>query len=327
VVDGARQATERHHTATHLLHAALRAVLGDGVRQAGSLVAPDRLRFDFSHSAALSTAELAEVERLVSRWISADFAVKWQEMPIAQAKAAGATALFGEKYGDTVRVVSVEGDVTLNGHTVSSKELCGGAHVTRTGEIGAFVLLSDENVAAGVRRIEALAGEAATAWLRERLNSDARLAASLNTSLDGLEMRVAQLQAQLKAAEKETVQVRRQLTEAQMSGGGSGGAAPLRELGGFRVAALKLTGIAGNELRGAADKLLDTSGADLVVIASDAGLVVKATKEAVAKGAHAGQLVGKLAAAAGGRGGGRPDMAQAGIQNPDAALEALDTAF
>ncbi|MDB5045062.1 MAG: alanyl-tRNA synthetase [Deinococcus sp.] len=327
VVDGARQATERHHTATHLLHAALRAVLGDGVRQAGSLVAPDRLRFDFSHSAALSTAELAEVERLVSRWISADFAVKWQEMPIAQAKAAGATALFGEKYGDTVRVVSVEGDVTLNGHTVSSKELCGGAHVTRTGEIGAFVLLSDENVAAGVRRIEALAGEAATAWLRERLNSDARLAASLNTSLDGLEMRVAQLQAQLKAAEKETVQVRRQLTDAQMSGGSSGGAAPLRELGGFRVAALKLTGIAGNELRGAADKLLDTSGADLVVIASDAGLVVKATKDAVAKGAHAGQLVGKLAAAAGGKGGGRPDMAQAGIQNPDAALEALDTAF
>ncbi|UQN07590.1 alanine--tRNA ligase [Deinococcus sp. QL22] len=327
VVDGARQATERHHTATHLLHAALRAVLGDGVRQAGSLVAPDRLRFDFSHSAALSTAEMAEVERLVSRWISADFAVKWQEMPIAEAKAAGATALFGEKYGDTVRVVSVEGDVTLNGHTVSSKELCGGAHVTRTGEIGAFVLLSDENVAAGVRRIEALAGEAATAWLRDRLNSDARLAASLNTSLDGLEVRVAQLQAQLKAAEKETVQVRRQLTEAQMSGGSSGGTAPLRELGGFRVAALKLTGIAGNELRGAADKLLDTSGADLVVIASDAGLVVKATKEAVAKGAHAGQLVGKLAAAAGGKGGGRPDMAQAGIQNPDAALEALDTAF
>ncbi|WP_019009797.1 alanine--tRNA ligase [Deinococcus aquatilis] len=327
VVDGARQATERHHTATHLLHAALRAVLGDGVRQAGSLVAPDRLRFDFAHGAALSTAELAEVERLVSRWISADFAVQWQEMPIAQAKAAGATALFGEKYGETVRVVSVEGSVTLGGHTVSSKELCGGAHVTRTGEIGAFVLLSDENVAAGVRRIEALAGEAATAWLRERLNSDARLAASLNTSLEGLEVRVAQLQAQLKAAEKETVQVRRQLTEAQMSGGNGGGAAPLRELGGFRVAALKLTGIAGNELRGAADKLLDTSGADLVVIASDAGLVIKATKEAVARGAHAGQLVGKLAAAAGGKGGGRPDMAQAGIQNPDAALEALDTAF
>ncbi|MEF2278896.1 alanine--tRNA ligase [Deinococcus sp. YIM 134068] len=320
VVAPDRQATERHHTATHLLHAALRAVLGSGVRQAGSLVAPDRLRFDFSHGAALSADEVASVERLVNRWVIANFPVTWREMPLEEARAAGATALFGEKYGDTVRVVSVEGGVPFGEQTVTSKELCGGAHVTRTGDIGAFVIVSDENVAAGVRRIEALAGEAATAWVRERLTTAGRVAGLLNTGLDGLEGRVSGLQAQLKAA-----QARRQLAEAQMGGGGA--AQQVRELGGFRVAALRLSGIEGNELRGAADKLLDGSGADLAVIASDRGLVVKATKDAVGRGAHAGQLVGRLAAAAGGKGGGRPDMAQAGIQNPEAALSALETAF
>ncbi|GAA5434991.1 alanine--tRNA ligase [Deinococcus aquaticus] len=326
VVSGERQAIQRHHTATHLLQSALRAVLGSGVQQKGSLVAADRLRFDFSHGAALSADEIAAVETLVSRWVSANFAVTWQEMPIADAKAAGATALFGEKYGETVRVVRVGGSVEYAGQTVSSMELCGGAHVTRTGDIGAFVILGDENVAAGVRRVEALAGEQATAWVRDRLNATARAAALLNTSPDGLEARVTGLQTQLKAAEKETVTVRRQLAEAQM-GGGAGGAAQTRELGGFKVAALKLAGIEGNELRGAADKLLDQSGADMVVLAGDKGLVVKATKEAVTRGAHAGQLIGKLAAAGGGKGGGRPDMAQAGITDAEAALAALDTAF
>lgn len=325
VVAPDRQATERHHTATHLLHAALRAVLGSGVRQAGSLVAPDRLRFDFSHGAALSADEVAAVERLVNRWVSANFPVTWREMPLEEARAAGATALFGEKYGDTVRVVSVEGGVPFGDVTVTSKELCGGAHVTRTGDIGAFVIVSDENVAAGVRRIEALAGEAATAWVRERLTTAGRVAGLLNTGLDGLEGRVSGLQTQLKAAQQEAAQARRQLAEAQMGGGGT--AQQVRELGGFKVAALRLSGIEGNELRGAADRLLDGSGADLAVIASDRGLVVKATKDAVGRGAHAGQLVGRLAAAAGGKGGGRPDMAQAGIQNPEAALGALETAF
>jgi len=326
VVSGERRATERHHTATHLLHAALRAVLGDGVAQKGSLVAPDRLRFDFSHGSALTTPEIAAVETLVSRWVSANFPVTWQEMPIADAKAAGATALFGEKYGETVRVVRVGGSVEYAGQPVSSMELCGGAHVRRTGDIGAFVILGDENVAAGVRRIEALAGDAATAWVRERLNAAAKVATLLNTGVDGLEARVSGLQSQLKAAEKDVAAVKRQLAEAQM-GGGNGDAAQTRELGGFKVAALKLAGLEGNELRGAADKLLDQSGADMVVVAGEKGLVVKATKDAVARGAHAGQLIGKLAAAGGGKGGGRPDMAQAGVTDADAALGALDTAF
>lgn len=325
LVSPERAAIQRHHTATHLLHAALRAVLGGGVQQKGSLVAADRLRFDFSHGAAMTTDEIAQVEGLVSRWVSANFPVTWQEMPIAEAKAAGATALFGEKYGDTVRVVKVEGNVDLNGQQVGSMELCGGTHVSRTGDIGAFVILFDENVAAGVRRIEALAGDAATAWVRERLNAQAKAAALLNTNPEGLEGRIAGLQAQLKTSEKEVANVKRQLAEAQMGGGGS--SAQTRELGGFKIASLKLSGIEGNELRSAADKLLDQSGADIVVIAADKGLVVKATKNAVEKGAHAGQLVSKLAQAGGGKGGGRPDMAQAGINDPAGALGALETAF
>ncbi|MFD2610345.1 alanine--tRNA ligase [Deinococcus taklimakanensis] len=325
VVAPSRAAIQRHHTATHLLHAALRAVLGEGVQQKGSLVAADRLRFDFSHGSALTAEEIAKVEQLVSRWVSANFPVSWKEMPIAEAKAAGATALFGEKYGETVRVVKVEGDVDYGGVAVSSMELCGGAHVTRTGDIGAFVILADENVAAGVRRVEALAGDAATAWVRERLNATAKAAALLNTNPEGLEARVGGLQAQLKAAEKETASVRKQLAEAQMGGGGS--AATTRDLGGFKVASLKLSSIEGNELRAAADKLLDTSGADIVVIAAEKGLVVKATKAAVERGAHAGQLVGKLAAAGGGKGGGRPDMAQAGITDAEGALGALEASL
>jgi len=285
-VSGERQAIQRHHTATHLLQSALRAVLGGGVQQKGSLVAADRLRFDFSHGAPLSAEEIAAVEALVGRWVSANFPVTWQEMPIADAKAAGATALFGEKYGETVRVVRVGGSVEYAGQTVSSMELCGGAHVTRTGDIGAFVILSDENVAAGVRRVEALAGEQATAWVRERLNAAAKTAALLNTSPDNLEGRVTGLQAQLKAAEKDLAGLRRQVTQLQM-GAGSGGSAgaPLREIGGYRVAAVQLSGVESGELRGAADTLLESSGADLVVIATDKGLVVKATKDAVARGA------------------------------------------
>ncbi|AFZ66603.1 alanine--tRNA ligase [Deinococcus peraridilitoris] len=324
VVAPDRQATERHHTATHLLHAALRAVLGSGVRQAGSLVAPDRLRFDFSHGAALTAEELREVERLVNRWIQADFPVTYASMAIDQARAAGAMALFGEKYGDVVRVVSVEGGVPFADTLVTSKELCGGAHVTRTGEIGSFVLVSDENVAAGVRRIEALAGEAASDYVREQLRTLSSLAAGLNTSPQQLPERLNGLQGQLKELQSQVTTLKRQLAQAQMEGGS---AQEVRELGGFKVSSLRLSGVEGNELRVAADSLLDQSKADLVVVASDKGLVVKATKSAVERGAHAGQLIGKLAQAGGGKGGGRPDMAQAGIQDAQAALRALDSAF
>jgi alanyl-tRNA synthetase len=223
--------------------------------------------------------------------------------------------------------VSVETSVRVGNETVTSMELCGGAHVARTGEIGSFVILSDENVAAGVRRIEALAGEAAVHWIRAQLGGAQRAAGLLNTSPEALVERVQSVQASLKAAEKETANLRRQITQLQMGGGGAGGAAPLREIGGFRVAAVTLSGVESGELKGAADSLLESSGADLVVIATEKGLVVKASKDAVTRGAHAGQLVGKLAAAGGGKGGGRPDMAQAGISDPAAAMAALEGAL
>jgi alanyl-tRNA synthetase len=174
LVGSERLATERHHSATHLLQAALRAVLGAGVAQKGSLVAPERLRFDFSHPTGLSRDEVKQTERLVNRWIADDVAITFATMPLDQARKTGAMALFGEKYGETVRVVSVDGEVSSLGilaptQHIVSKELCGGTHVGRTGEIGQFVIVSEEGTAAGVRRIEALCGEVATRWTRGRL--------------------------------------------------------------------------------------------------------------------------------------------------------------
>lgn len=324
-VNESRRDTERHHTATHLLHAALQAVLGDGVKQAGSLVTPERLRFDFRHGAPLSAAELQEIEQIVNRWIRQNSAVTWQEMPIDEARALGATALFGEKYGDVVRVVRVQEPTHgAGGQEIRSMELCGGAHVRATGQIGGFVILGDENVSAGVRRIEALAGSAAVEWTRAQLNELSGAAALLGTSTADLSERTRALQASLKAQEKEIKALKTKLAEAQLQGGAGD---EVRELGGWKVAQAHLSGLEGDALRTAADRLLDRSKADMVVVVSDNALVVKASKDAAAKGAHAGKLASALATAGGGRGGGRPDMAQAGIGNPEAALAALESAL
>jgi alanyl-tRNA synthetase len=322
LVSSQRQATERHHTATHLLHAALRSVLGTGVAQRGSLVTPERLRFDFSHNEPMTRAEIAEVELLVGRWIESDFAVSYQSLPIDQARAAGAMALFGEKYGDVVRMVSVEGGVQSETGLVSSKELCGGCHVTRVGEIGGFVIVAEEGTAAGVRRLEAVCGEAATQYVRQTLERVQQISSSLGSKPSELPERVAGLQGQIKDLNKEIETLKRKLTEAQMGGGGEGNS--LREWNGFQLAIAQLEGVEAGALRGAADTLLEKSGADLVIVTSSGAVVVKASKEAVAKGAHAGNLIGKLAAAGGGKGGGRPDMAQAGVQDIGAALAALE---
>ncbi len=328
-VGGARKATERHHTATHLLQAALRATLGSGVQQKGSLVAPDRLRFDFSHNEAMTPPEIRRVEQLVNRWIEADFTVTYKLMPIDEARKTGAMALFGEKYGDVVRVVSVDGNVNSVGileppTEVSSKELCGGTHVGRTGEIGAFVIVSEEGTAAGVRRLEALCGEPAMAFVRDNLERVRHVSRVLNATPETLEDRVNKLQDEIKARDKEIVGLKQKLVQAQTAGGAS---ADVLDLGGFKIARLELAGVSGNELRGAADDLLEKSKADIVVVGSDGGLTVKATKDAVTRGAHAGNLIGKLAAAGGGKGGGRPDMAQAGVKDVKAALDALESAF
>ncbi len=326
---GVRAATERHHTATHLLQAALRATLGTHVQQKGSLVSPDRLRFDFTHNEAVKPDELRYIEALVNRWVQADFPVTYKVMPLEEARKTGAMALFGEKYGDTVRVVSVDGSISSVGILesaveVSSKELCGGTHVSSTGRIGSFVIVSEEGVAAGVRRLEALCGEEAVRFVRDSLDNTQAAARALNTTPDSLPERLERLQDEFKQKDKEIAALKQKLVQAQTSGGSK---SDVMELGGFRVARLMLEGVSGNELRGAADDLMDKSGADIVIVGSDGGLAVKASKDAVTRGAHAGQLIGKLAAAGGGKGGGRPDMAQAGVKDVTASLEALEGAF
>ncbi len=329
VESGIRDASERHHTATHLLQAALRATLGSHVQQKGSLVSPERLRFDFTHNEAVTSDEIRQVEQLVNRWIQSDFAVTWQNMPLEEARKTGAMALFGEKYGAEVRVVSVDGAISsvgiLEQHVdISSKELCGGTHVKRTGNIGAFVIVSEEGIAAGIRRLEALCGEAATTYIRDTLERVRVLSRTLNATPETLVERLEKLQDEMKALNRTVADLKQKLVHAQTSAGSS---AENLELGGFKIARLALTGVVGNELRTAVDDLLEKSKADIVVVGSEGGLAIKATKEAVARGAHAGQLIGKLAAAGGGKGGGRPDMAQAGVKDVKAALEALEAAF
>lgn len=316
-VDPARRETQKHHSVTHLLHAALRAVLGDHVAQAGSLVVPDRLRFDFSHPHAVTPDELREVELLVNRWIQADLPVDWRVVPIATARAAGAMMLFGEKYGDEVRMVSM-GDV--------SRELCGGTHVGRTGEIGAFFVVAEEAVSAGVRRVEARAGLAAIEHLQELRLTQARLAARLGGRPAQLEERLERLQADHKESLKEAARLRDRLAAAQTGGGAA--ANPVREAGGYRYVTALLDGLDGAALRNAADALLTRSGADVVVVASaqegaGGALVAKVSAAAQARGANAGRLVRAAAASAGGSGGGRADMAQAGVKDAARLGEAL----
>ena len=314
-VDPARRETEKHHSATHLLHAALRSVLGTHVTQAGSLVAPDRLRFDFSHPAALTPEEVVRVETLVNRWVQADLAVDWRVVPLEEARQAGAMMLFGEKYGDAVRMVSMGAGEAV------SVELCGGTHVARTGQIGPFVVVAEEAVSAGVRRLEARVGDAAVAYLQELRDTQRRLVGQLGGTAATLEERVAKLQADLKQAQRQVATLRDKLAAAQTAG--AGGAAQLQEAGGFRYATAALEGLDAAALRNAADTLLERSGADVVVVGSGTLLVAKASEGARQRGAHAGNLVRAAAQAAGGKGGGRPDMAQAGVKDAAALQVAL----
>jgi len=311
VVDPARRETEKHHSATHLLHAALRSVLGTHVAQAGSLVAPERLRFDFSHPQALKPTELKQLETLVNRWIQADLAVNWREVPLSEARQAGAMMLFGEKYGERVRVVAMG----------ESLELCGGTHVRRTGEIGALYIVSEEAVSAGVRRLEAVAGGAAIRYVQELRDSTNQLARQLGTTPAALPERIDKLLSELKVAQKEAFQLRDKLAAAQASRAGE-----LKEAAGFRYSTALLEGLDAPALRNVADSLMQKLQADIVVLASGTTLVAKVAAAAQARGAHAGNLIREVAKRAGGSGGGRPDMAQAGVKESSrlaAALAAL----
>ena len=325
-----RSAIRANHSATHLLHEALRRALGDHVAQKGSLNAPDRLRFDFSHSTALSGTELAQVEAEVNQFIRQNSSVETRIMTPDDARAIGAQALFGEKYGDEVRVVSMgvlEGSAKGADGKTYSLELCGGTHVARTGDIGAFVLLGDSASSAGVRRIEALTGQAALEHLRVQDARLAEIATALKTPVFEVVDRVKALAEERRALQNEVAQLRREVA----MGGGAKGGPEAKDVGGVKFLAQVLSGVSGKDLPALIDEMKARIGSGAVLLIADTG-----AKPAVAAGVTADltdrlsavALVKAAAEAMGGKGGGgRPDMAQAGgadIAQADAAIKAAE---
>lgn len=323
---GRRELIRRNHTATHLLDAALKNVLGDHVNQAGSLVAPDRMRFDFTHFEALTKDELDRIEGMVNAEIFAAKPVVTQIMSIEDAKAAGAVALFGEKYGDVVRVVSAGAE-----DTPFSRELCGGTHARNTADLGLFKIISESSVGSNSRRIEAVTSMGAIEYVDERLAQLDEVAAALKVRPSAVADRVEQLQQDLRTANHKL--------EAALTGAGSNQVAEALksavQLNGYSCVIAKLEGLSGKELRSAWDGIRDASDGQPVacVIASatadgKVSLLAGATDSAVAAGFSAGDIVKEIAELVGGRGGGKPAMAQAGGSNAagiDAALEAART--
>jgi alanyl-tRNA synthetase len=312
-----RRAVERHHTATHLLHAALRQVLGPGVRQAGSLVAPDRLRFDFTHPRPLTDDERREVEARVNAWARAADAVGIEERGHEEALAAGAMALFGEKYGERVRTVAVPG---------VSLELCGGCHVRNSGEIGLFLVTGERGVASGVRRIEAVAGEAAFRRVREREELLAAVAGEVGAPPERSPAEAAALKERLERAEAELARLRLELVSGAAGAAGGAAGAETVDVDGFRVLAREVPPAPANELRSMADALRGKLGSGVVVLGTrgDGKVTLLAAVTADLAGrVSAGELVRRLAPLVGGGGGGRPDFAQAGGKLPERLPEAL----
>jgi alanyl-tRNA synthetase len=303
-----RDATRRNHTATHLLHAALRQVLGTHVKQAGSLVAPDRLRFDFVHFQPVSGEEIDRIERIVNEQIIRNAAVETEVRSTQEAIESGAMALFGEKYGDQVRVVSVPG---------FSLELCGGTHVHATGDIGSFFIVGEGGVAAGVRRIEALTGLGAVAWAQERRRALGRVVDMLHVGEDQALDAIERMQVDVKRLSREATQLK-----TKMAMGGSANAADEEtvHVSGVVLARRKVADLDKDALRGIADSLKTKIKSGVVVLASQsngkAQVVVAVTPDLVAR-VKAGQIVKELAPLVGGGGGGRPDFAEAGGKNPE----------
>ncbi|MEO7496821.1 MAG: alanine--tRNA ligase, partial [Massilia sp.] len=317
VVDAAvdeskRGRTIRNHSATHLMHKALREVLGGHVAQKGSLVDPDKTRFDFSHNAPLTADEITKVEAIVNREILQNHATKAQHMSFDDAVKHGAMALFGEKYGDEVRVLDIG----------SSKELCGGVHVERTGDIGLFKIISEGGVAAGIRRLEAVTGEGALALVQSLNRRIQEAAGALKTHPDELGARIAQMQDQVKSLEKELAALKSKLAAGQ----GDELVAQAVDVGGIKVVAATLDGADVARLRETMDKLKDKLKTAAIVLASvsdgKVSLIAGVTADATGK-VKAGELVNFVAQQVGGKGGGRPDMAQAGGTDPSGLPQAL----
>ncbi len=306
-----RAATMRNHTATHLLHAALRQTLGTHVRQEGSVVEPGRLRFDFRHYTAMTESELSEVERLVNQQILANTEVVTDVMDLDRALATGAMALFGEKYGENVRVVSVPG---------FSRELCGGTHVNRTGDIGLLKIVYEGSISAGVRRIEALTGEAALERFQSASAQLAQAGKLLHTSESSVLEHMEKLLEQQKALERQLDGLKTQLARRQIEN------LEGRRINGATVIAEKVEGLDSKQLRTVADTLRNKWGSAVIVIASvndsNVSIISAVSKDLTAK-VQAGKLVGEVAKAVGGKGGGRPDMAEGAGKNPDALPAAL----
>jgi alanyl-tRNA synthetase len=316
-----RNATRRNHTATHLLHAALREVLGTHVKQAGSLVSPDRLRFDFVHFQALTREEIDRIERIVNEQITRNTPVTTEVRSTQEAISAGAMALFGEKYGDQVRVVSVPG---------FSLELCGGTHVTATGDIGFFVVVGESGVAAGTRRIEALTGAGAVAWAQHQRST-------MSAVLDALHVTDAQAVEAIEKLQSESKRLAREVTQlkTKIAVGGTGGGPTAdggddtTDVAGVKLARRKVSDMDKEALRGLADSLKAKIKSGVVVIASASDgkvqIVVSVTPDLTAR-VKAGQIVKEIAPIVGGGGGGRPDFAEAGGKQPEKIDDMLKAA-
>lgn len=310
-------ASARNHTATHLLQAALKRVVGDQVNQAGSSVTPERLRFDFTNFEPVTAQQLADVEALVNEEILQGIDVEISQMSLEEAKAAGAMALFSEKYGDVVRVVKVPS---------FSMELCAGSHVKNVGQIGMFKIVSESGIASGVRRIEAITGKAALDFVQEKMSLLAKAASALKTSEEEVPSAVSRLQSSAKEMENKLAEVAslQEKADAQQLVAG------VQEIQGIRVIAGKANVHGMDALRELADMVISKIESGVVVLGcvSDGkvNLVVKASKDVVKKGIHSGKIIKEAAAVVGGGGGGRPDMAQAGGKNAEDLPKAFDKA-
>ncbi len=307
--------TSLNHSATHLLHAALRCVLGDHVTQKGSLVNPERLRFDFSHFEAVKPEELREVERIVNGQIRANTPVETELMDMEAAKAKGAMALFGEKYADEVRVLSMG----VDGFSV---ELCGGIHASRTGDIGAFRVVSESGIAAGVRRIEAVTGKGADHWVQGRLKELQQASGSLKVKPEELPTKISQLVADIKEREKEIARLKQKLARS----GSADLMSRVADIKGVKLLATALEGVDPKSLRDMVDQLKNKLGSGVVLLAAPGNgkvpLAAGVTADLTGK-VKAGDLLKMVAAQVGGKGGGRPDFAQGGGSQPEHLSSAL----
>ena len=312
-----RRLTMKNHTATHLLHAALKTVLGPHVKQAGSLVAQDRLRFDFTHFAPLSAAELRKVERLVNDHIWGNLPLRTEVMELDQAMTSGAVALFGEKYQDRVRVVEVPG---------FSKELCGGTHVSATGDIGVFKIVSQESIAAGVRRLEALTGPGAFQRFLEDEELLDRIQSEYRVARHDIPALIERLQGQIRSLE-------RRVTELETASARSGMdrfLAATRQVSGVKVLASEVPQMDRERMRGLADELKQKLGSGVVILGTPqdgkVALVVMVTRD-ISQRLPAGKIVREIAALVGGSGGGRAELAEAGGKDPDKLADAIQQSY